>query len=177
MRLKALGPGDQAVAALVFCLYVLQVPEDLVDDVDDRLGRPLTFGELIFLDGAERSLEPRQNLAHAAAPAINGLLDVADAEERPSCLRRGLHDELRKRPQHLPLRQRSVLKLFEQQGFARAVEFVCHSLCSRRKSSYDCVRDFMETNAAACLFERPEVAVKMIQQLPGGLRLPGGLAD
>ena len=57
--------------------------------------------------------ERLKDFGDAAAPAVDGLLGVADTEERT--VGWGLRDAPSDRPQHLPLGHRRILEFIQQQ--------------------------------------------------------------
>ena len=93
-----------------------------VDRVDHRLAGAVAFQQRSRL--AQAGKLPGQfveNFGHAATPAVDRLLDVADAKKRSLPFAPD-HNPFGQRRDGLPLGERGVLKLVEQQMGHLAVE-------------------------------------------------------
>src|SRR5438046_9529693 len=82
MLFKPAAPGGETVPALFSGLDLSEIAKDLVHRVDDWLRGPPALEQQALLQLRERPLKCVQDLDHAAAPAVERLLDVADAADR-----------------------------------------------------------------------------------------------
>ncbi len=90
-----------------------QTRKDLIDRIHHHWAASVAFVEWLDRDARELGAERLEDLSFAAAPTVDGLLHIADTEERLVPVARG--DLLSDRPKDMPLLTRGVLKLVEQQ--------------------------------------------------------------
>ena len=106
---------DRFVINLFVASVLLDVVENSVDHVDHRLRATIAGRSLCrFLKIGKLVIDQVKNLSHAATPAKDRLLHIANAEEGTKQFRIGGYG-LSERANDLPLGQRSILKLIEQQ--------------------------------------------------------------
>ena len=120
MRLEGLAPLLRNFAECRQRPVGSQIGEHPIHGVDHRLAGPETLGQSRLPDAGQFVAHGVEQLGDAAPPAIDRLLDVADAEE--AATGRPVARRQRERLEHLPLRQGRVLELVEQQVSDRGIQ-------------------------------------------------------
>jgi hypothetical protein len=153
-----------------------EAAEDEVDGVDDRGGAAVAGGEGLLDDagaGAEQLVDAAQDLRAGVAPAVDGLLDVADAEE--AALLGGVADGLvDDRAHRVPLLDAGVLHLVEEDVAEAGVDAVADVVeLAAEVGLGEGDGEVGEGEGLVLVFDALVALVEALEQLVGG----AGLVD